>query len=65
VYETHLAHRINDHFIFKAEYICYHYTWSGSGWHLGTPKPLDSTPLLGFPTYDTANMVTMGLVARF
>ena len=43
----------------------HHYTWSGSGWHLGTPKPLDSTPLLGFPTYDTANMVTMGLVARF
>ncbi len=65
VYETYLTHRINDHFIFKADFMRYNYTWSGSGWHLGAPKRLDSTPLLGFPTYDTANMFTMGLIARF
>ena len=65
VYETYLTHRINDHFIFKADFMRYNYTWSGSGWHLGAPKRLNSTPLLGFPTYDTANMFTMGLVARF
>ena len=58
-------HRINDHFIFKADFIRYKYTWSGSGWHLGAPKKLDSTPLLGFPTYDTANMFTAGITARF
>jgi hypothetical protein len=65
VYETYVTHRISDHFIFKADYIRYNYTWSGSGWHLGAPKRLDSNPLLGFPTYDTANMFTLGLTAQF
>ena len=64
-YETYLTHRINDRFIFKADFIRYNYTWSGSGWHLGAPKRLDSSPLLGFPTYDKANMLTLGLTARF
>ncbi len=64
-YETYLTHRISEHFIFKADFIHYNYTWSGSGWHLGAPKRLDSTPLLGFPTYDVANMFTVGLTARF
>jgi hypothetical protein len=65
VYETYLTHRISDHFIFKADFIRYNYTWSGSGWHIGAPKRLDSTPLLGFPTYDKANMVTVGLTSQF
>lgn len=65
VYETYVTHRISDHFIFKADYIRYNYTWSGSGWHLGAPKRLKSSPLLGFPTYDTAKMFTVGLTARF
>ncbi len=65
VFETYLTHRINEHFIFKADFIRYNYTWSGSGWHLGAPKRLDSLPLLGFPTYDRANMFTLGLTARF
>jgi len=64
-YETYVTHRINDHFIFKADFIRYNYTWSGSGWHLGEPKRLNSIPLLGFPTYDVANMFTMGITARF
>lgn len=65
VYETYLTHRIADHFMFKADFIRYNYTWSGSGWHIGAPKRLDSTPLLGFPGYDTASMVTLGLTAEF
>jgi uncharacterized protein DUF3373 len=65
VYETYLTHRIADHFIFKADFIRYNYTWSGSGWHIGAPKRLDSNPILGFPGYDTANMFTMGLTAQF
>jgi hypothetical protein len=64
-YEVYTTHRINDHFIFKADFTRYNYAWSGSGWHLGAPKRLDSTPLLGFPTYDVANVFTMGLTARF
>jgi Protein of unknown function (DUF3373) len=65
VYETYLTHRINPHFILKADYQRFNYAWSGSGWHLGAPKRLNSTPLLGFPTYDTASMFTVGLTARF
>ncbi len=65
VYETYLTHRIADHFMFKADFIRYNYTWSGSGWHIGAPKRLSSTPILGFPGYDTANMVTLGLTAEF
>ncbi len=65
VYETYLTHRIHDHFLFRASYIRYNYAWSGSGWHLGAPKRLNSTPLLGFPTYDNAGMFTLGLTAEF
>jgi hypothetical protein len=65
VYETYLTHRINDHFIFKADYMRDNFRYSGSGWHLGAPKLLSSTPILGFPTYNTANMLTLGLTARF
>jgi hypothetical protein len=65
VYESYLTHRIADHFLFKADYIRYNYTWSGSGWHIGEPKRLDSTPLLGFPGYDKASMFTLGLTAEF
>jgi len=65
VYETYLLHRIADHFLFKADYIRYNYTWSGSGWHIGEPKRLDASPLLGFPGYDKANMFTLGLTTEF
>lgn len=67
VYETYLTHRINQRFIFKADFMKYIYRYSGSGWHVGEPKPLDSgvTPLLGFPTYKDAFMGTASLIARF
>lgn len=65
VFETYLTHRISDRFIFKADYIKYDYDYSGSGWHVGAPKKLDSTPILGFPTYSGASKVSAGLIARF
>jgi hypothetical protein len=65
VLEAYLTHRITDHFIFKGDFIKYLYDYSGSGWHLGAPKALDSKPLLGFPTYNGASMVSLGLIARF
>jgi cell division protein FtsB len=65
VWETYLTHRIRDRFIFKLAYIDYKYDYSGSGWLLGAPKDLGSTPILGFPTYDEANMWTVALTARF
>jgi Protein of unknown function (DUF3373) len=65
VFETYLTHRINDHFILKADFIKYLYDYSGSGWHVGAPKKLDERPILGFPTYDSASMVSLGLITRF
>jgi outer membrane murein-binding lipoprotein Lpp len=65
VWETYLTHRIRERFIFKLAYIDYQYDYSGSGWLLGAPKDLGSTPILGFPTYDDASMWTVGLTARF
>jgi hypothetical protein len=65
VYETYLTHRINQRFILKADLIRYNYTYSGSGWHVQAPKLLSETPMLGFPTYDSATMFTVGLTTRF
>jgi hypothetical protein len=65
VYEAYLTHRIHDRFLVKRSYINYDYTWSGSGWQVGAPKRLNSTPILGFPTCDTAKVLTLGIVAEF
>jgi hypothetical protein len=67
VYEVYLTHRISPRFIFKADFMKYNYRYSGSGWHIGEPKSLDTDlpPLLGFPTYKDAFMATLGLTARF
>lgn len=65
VYETYLTHRITPRFVFKVNHIYYIYRYSGSGWHLGAPKRLDETPILGFPTYRRAQDLTAGLTVRF
>ncbi len=65
VFETYLTHRINGRFIVKADYINYTYNYSGSGWHVGAPKLLDSNPILGFPTYKKAQMFTLSMITRF
>lgn len=65
VYESYLTHRISERFIFKASFIDYNYRYSGSGWHVGAPQPLNNSPILGFPTYDSAWMFSLGITARF
>ncbi len=65
VYEGYVTHRINRRFIVKADYIAYDYDYSGSGWHLGTPKKLTETPILGFPTYDDAAKASLSFITRF
>jgi hypothetical protein len=65
VYEAYFTHRITPRFIFKADAIKYVYDYSGSGWHLGDPKSLNTVSLLGFPTYKDAFMTTASLIARF
>ena len=65
VYETYVTHRLYELFILKLGYIRYNYNYSGSGWHVGAPKDLDTVAILGFPTYKNASMLTFGLTTRF
>jgi hypothetical protein len=65
VYETYLTHRIYDRFLLKLGFIRYNYNYSGSGWHVGAPKDLNTLNILGFPTYKDASMLTLGLTTRF
>lgn len=65
VAEVYLTHRVNDRFIFKGDFIKYLYDYSGSGWHLGAPQKLNSNPILAFPTYTGATMVSLGVTTRF
>jgi hypothetical protein len=65
VYETFVTHRIYERFILKLGYIRYNYNFSGSGWHVGAPKDLNTTAILGFPTYKDAQMLSLGLTTRF
>lgn len=65
VYESYLTHRLNNRFTLKGSYIYYNYRYSGSGWHLGAPKDLTTTPILGFPTYKDAQMLTISTIVKF
>lgn len=65
VYEFYVIHKIRDRFLFRLSYIDYTYDYSGSGWHIGAPKPLDASPVLGFPTYDSAKMITASFTVKF
>lgn len=65
VYETYFTHRFYERFIMKIGYMRYNYNYSGSGWHVGAPKDLDTLAILGFPTYKNASMLTLGLTTRF
>jgi hypothetical protein len=65
VWEGYLTHRFEKRFVTKIGYTYYDFDYSGSGWHLGRPKDLDSDPVLGFPTYDKAGKFTLSFSARF
>ena len=65
VWELYLTHRITKNFILKLDYMKYNFDYSGSGWHLGAPHELDSTPILGFASPTDADRFLLGLQARF
>ncbi len=65
VIEGYLTQRVGRKFVIKLGYIHYDYDYSGSGWHVGAPKDMDATPMLGFPTYKTASKMHVGFSARF
>ncbi len=65
VIEGYVTHRVSKNFVLKLGYINYDYDYSGSGWHLGAPKDLAETQILGFPTYSKAGKISLGFSARF
>jgi hypothetical protein len=65
VWELYLTHRITKNFILKLDYMKYNFDYSGSGWHLGAPQELNSTPILGFASPTDADRFLLGLQARF
>lgn len=65
VIEAYVIHRINRNFMARFGYQDYSYDYSGSGWHVGAPKPLDEMPVLGFPTYESASVFSLSMTARF
>lgn len=67
VWEVYLTHRLSDRFIIKLDYLRYNFDYSGSGWLLGAPKELNGAmpPVLGFPTYESANQFKLSMTARF
>jgi hypothetical protein len=65
VWEAYVTHRIRNRFIVKFDYMHYDYDYSGSGWHLGAPKKLDSTPILGFQTPSSADKFMLSFLAKF
>jgi len=65
VWEIYLTHRVTKRFIAKLDFMKYEFDYSGSGWHLEAPEDLDSTPMLGYPTYDSATKIALSMTARF
>ena len=65
VVEVYLTHRIARKFICKLDFMQYDYDYSGSGWHLGAPKAIDSNPMLGYPTWDKARVLSLSTTVRF
>ncbi len=65
VYEVYLSHQVAKAATLRVSGIHYDYEYSGSGWHMGEPKKLDSTPLIGFPTYDQMFNLRVAMTVRF
>lgn len=65
VVEVYLTHRIARKFICKLDFMQYDYNYSGSGWHLGAPKDLGDTPMLGYPSFDKATVMSLSTSVRF
>lgn len=51
VVEAYFIQQVGDHASLRVSGINYDFQYSGSGWHMGEPKKIADTPMLGFPTY--------------
>lgn len=64
-YEGYVSQGVGKNLALRASVIRYENRFSGSGWHVGEPKPLDSTPVLGFPAYDDVWNARLSLTVKF
>ncbi|MBI2220016.1 MAG: DUF3373 family protein [Acidobacteria bacterium] len=65
VYEVYVNQQIGKYGQLRVSGLQYDYEYSGSGWHLGAPKRLDETPMLGFPTYKDMFNLRVAFGVRF
>jgi hypothetical protein len=65
VYEIYYNQKVGARAQFRLSAIDFRYDYSGSGWHLGAPKPVDENPVLGFPTYKDALNVRVAFTVKF
>ena len=65
VFEGYLNYQLNKHLQLRVAGINYWYKYSGSGWHLGEPKELDTMPVLGFPTYQNVFDLRTWVLVKF
>jgi Protein of unknown function (DUF3373) len=65
VWEVYYNQAIGSKAQFRLSALDYRYDYSGSGWHLGAPKDLDETPILGFPTYKKVLNIRAAMTVKF
>jgi uncharacterized protein DUF3373 len=65
VFEAYVNQQIGKLGQLRISGIQYNYEYSGSGWHMGEPKKISDTPLLGFPTYKNLFNLRAAFSVRF
>ncbi len=65
VFEAYLNQQVGKVGQLRISGLQYDYEYSGSGWHMGEPKPLDQMSLLGFPTYKKLFNLRLAFSVRF
>jgi hypothetical protein len=65
VVEVYFIHELGNNVQFRIAGMDYKYKYSGSGWHLMTPKKLSEMPILAFPTYKDVFDLRMAMTVKF
>ncbi len=65
VYEVYVNQQVGKYGQLRVSGLQYDYEYSGSGWHVGAPKKLADTPVLGFPTYNDMFNLRVAFSVRF
>jgi hypothetical protein len=65
VVEAYVNQAIGKWGLLRISGINYDFQYSGSGWHMGAPKKIDSVPVLGFPTFKNVFNLRTAFTVRF